>query len=177
MSNSFSTTTATTPTAGAYASVSDMVRRKDVRTLGDLVTDDNTRVTEANLASNNAITDALADASGVIESACFESNRYTADDLNGLEGNSLSLLKRLTCDLAFSMLRRRRGYDAEELEEFQWANDFLDRLRKGEAVFNVAANKDAGTPQVHTVTATKIANNNMARDRVRLFPNRRHPTS
>lgn len=160
----------------AYANGDDLVARKDARILGELVGDADTRITGSSLTGNANLLAALADASGQIEAACFIGGRYTADDLNGLSGNSQSLLKRLACDLAFTHLHRRRGYDTADLPEYTQANEMLERLRKGERIFDVEDVKDAGNPQIHTTTASDLATQNLARDRCRLFPARRFPS-
>ena len=79
----------------AYASVADLKKRFDVRTLGDLASDDGTQVASANLPADENVLAALDDASGEIDSAVLVARRYTTSDLTALTGNSLAYLKRL----------------------------------------------------------------------------------
>lgn len=164
----------------AYADASDIKARKDVRTLGDLVGDADTRATSVELDTDTVLATALQDASGIIDAAVFHAGRYSADDLNGLTGNSLALLKRLTCDIAYTLLRRRRGYtgdEGEDLAEFKQADQMLERLRKGERVFDVAEVIDAGNTQVVTITPTIVAQQNTVVSVAdRYFPTRPYPT-
>lgn len=121
----------------SFASPTDFLQRYDARIVGDLVADDGTQVSPSGLTSDLNLQAALDDASGDIESACLVGERYTPDDLAALTDNSLSLLKRICCDVAMAFLLRRRpsndpDNDAARLE---LAEKILDRLRTGEQVF------------------------------------------
>lgn len=165
----------------AYASASDMIARKDVRTLGDLVSDNGIRVIEGSLAGNAKMTAALEDASGLIEAGLLQGKRYSTADLAALTGNSMSYLKRLTCDIAFWLLwDRKPSYKPEDhsrsaaYEECQTA---LELLRKGQHIFNVETVKDAGLPDVQTPSLQQYENRNLMVERLRgpAFPARRIP--
>ena len=136
----------------AYASASDLLLRYDSRRVADLVSDAGER--SSNPASSPVLAAVLDDASGAIDAACRAAQRYLASDLAGLSGNSLALLKRLTCDLAFSYLVARRGYSANDQRvmapQAQSASDMLEMLRRGERIFNDTTDAAAAGVTVHT---------------------------
>lgn len=138
----------------AYASASDLIARKDARTLGDLVSDDNLRAEQVDLATNTVLLAALDDASGEVDAALMQGKRYSAADLADLTGNSLAYLKRITCDIAFALLWNRRGYTGSDAQQaaIEDSRKALERLRKGENVFNLEAQKDAGLPAITGAT-------------------------
>lgn len=163
----------------SYAAVSDLIKRYDVRDIADLASDTGDAVDTASLAADANILAALADASGDIDSALLAGNRYTTDDLEGLTGNSLAKLVRLTCDIAMAfLLGRRPAHDPERLKAFEErARLLLERLRKGENVFDLDPQKDAGTPDISFQTPSTVQANDLVRDRVRhYYPARRYPT-
>lgn len=166
----------------AYATAAQMITRYDARTIGELVADDGTRVTGATLLADPNLAVALDDASGQIDAALMQSNRYSADDLSGLTGNSAAHLQRITCDLAMGYLYARRPmYDVDSYQKFmELGNKILTQLRKGENVFNLSSQKDAGTPSVDGPTTVDYARLNLLPDRIKhFFPSRgsRLPTN
>jgi phage gp36-like protein len=142
----------------AYATVADLLLRYDSRRIGDLVSDNDTRVT--NLADNVVVLEALKDASSMIDSSCRVANRYSQNDLNNLTSEAANLRKRLCCDLAFGYLIQRRGYGAAELETmapgYINALDYLEKLRQGERVFDTTTHPDAGNTH-RTVVSKDIS--------------------
>jgi len=158
----------------AYADGNDLLARYDARILGDLIQDTGTRTTNTvTIAADANVAASLADASGLIESACFVGNRYSAADLSGLAGNGLALIKRITCDLAFALLRQRRGYDLEQFPLVEKTYALLDRLRLGERVFDVDEVEDKGNPTTDAIRIDTILQLNLIRDNIRYFPVRR----
>lgn len=123
----------------AYASPSDMLARYDARTLGDLVSDDNEQITAVDLTTDAVLLAMLDDASGSIDSELSVGGRFKPADLAGLTGSELSHLKRITCDIAFAyLLRRRGGIDAEKHgANLKLAETHLERLRRGETIFRI----------------------------------------
>jgi hypothetical protein len=106
--------------------------------------------------------------------------RYDASELSALAGNSLAHLKRITCELAMrNLLARRPAYKPEVLEIFEKRADRqLDRLRKGENVFNIDDHKEAGVPSVDGPSLAEVQNLNLLRDRTRnYYPSRRLPNN
>lgn len=136
----------------AYASAADLLLRYDSRRVADLVSDAGER--SSNPASSPVLAAVLDDASGAIDAACRAAQRYLTSDLAGLSGNSLALLKRLTCDLAFSYLVARRGYSANDQRvmapQAQSASDMLEMLRRGERIFDDTTDAAAAGVTVHT---------------------------
>jgi phage gp36-like protein len=168
----------------AYASSSDLTARYDSRIIRDLASDTGTPVSEGALATDTRVSAALDDASGRIDSALTVARIYSTDDLDALTGNSLALLKRITCELAMAFLisrRQEKMLDGSTAEVEQKGEDYLDRLRKGERLFGEAeAAKDAGLPSVDGPTSVEYAELNLLPDRTKhFFPSRasRLPTT
>lgn len=95
----------------SYASGQDYLARYDSRLFGDLVRDDGTQEPEDSLPIHPKLLTALQDAYGKIISSIVVGNRYTLAQLDpaNLAPEALDYLKRLNCDLAMLMLKRRRG--------------------------------------------------------------------
>lgn len=162
----------------AYANHDDMTNRFDAREIGDLLSDTGEPVDEGDFVSHPKLTAILEDASGEIEAALMVGGRYTAANLTSLTGNSLSHLKRITCELAMrDLLARRPAYNPEKLKAFEErCQGHLKQLRHGENVFNLADQKDAGVPSVGGLTTVETINLNLLRDRVQhYYPSRRLP--
>lgn len=163
----------------AYAAASDLINYKDARHLGDLCSDDGTRVASGSLSGDAKITAALDAASGEVEAALLQGKRYTAADLADLTGNSLAYLKKLTCDIAFWILwDRKPAYRPDEHSRekaMEQCAESLKKLRTGEHIFNVTAVKDAGVPDLQAPSLVELQRNNFLVDacRPRYFPDRR----
>jgi phage gp36-like protein len=163
----------------ALATPAQLMERFDHRTLGDMVADNDERVSSADLLDNTRIESALNDASGRIVAALRQGQRYTVAQLATLTGDSKYHLIRLTCDLAFVCLWNRKPYHDNELGEQiqERAEKDLDRLRKGEHVFDVDAVTEAGLPEIVTPTTVETRHLNLLVDTARgsYFPRRRTP--
>jgi phage gp36-like protein len=135
----------------AYATNSDMKVRYDVRRLGELVRDDGTKATAAQLESDTVLAAMITDAESWINAAVLTGKRYTLDDLEALAGTDKAMLTRLTCDLAYGFLVMRRGFTADEVSKmapgFKLALAALESLKAGEMVFNDEDNINAGRTQ------------------------------
>lgn len=119
----------------------------------------------------------LDDASGEIDAACFVGERYRAVQLLLLTGQDQAFLFRLTADLAYGLLRLRRGLSIEGFPQIADALAMLDALRRGQRVFAVPANELAGIPADEFPALAKYANWNLMRDAARrIFNNRRFQT-
>ena len=155
----------------SYASPADLIARKSVQTLGDLVSDDGTRITPTGLLANVNLQDALNDASGEIEAALLQGNRYQVSDLNALSGNSQGYLKRITCEIAWAfLLSRKPDRRVEELKAALELQDvYLERLRTGKNVFNVAAEIAAGQIAVVVPSVQSVQTKNLIRDMSRNY--------
>jgi phage gp36-like protein len=145
----------------SYATGTDFLKRFDARTTGDLCSDDGNRVPPALLLTDPNLLAALSDASGVINSAIFQGNRYQASDIAQLTDVDLSLLIRLCCNLAFGLLMMRRGNDVTGVPQYQEALRVLEQLKKGERIFNIQSAKDAGTGQAEFLSPIAKQNTNL----------------
>ena len=157
----------------SYADADDLTARFDWRIIADLASDSGTQVEESALGGNEKVAAALDDASGRIDAALSVAQVYTAADLAGLSGNSLAMLKRITCELAMLFLigrRQEKLLDGSLPPMEQKAEDYLDRLRKGERLFgDVAAAAAAGLPTVDGPTTVQYEELNLLPDRTRNF--------
>lgn len=164
----------------AYATAADLIARCDSRLLGDWVSDTGVRVAEGSLSGNAKITAALDDASGQIEVALLQGERYSVADLAGLTGNSAKHLIRMTCDVAVYLLQDRRRYGADNesrKEALQRSEEHLEDLRQGKHVFDITAVKDAGLMDGQVgPTAVELANSHLVRYRTKnYYPRPRTP--
>ena len=154
----------------AYAASTDLTARFDERVIADLASDSGEPV--GDLSSDATVEAALDDASGRIDAAVTVAQHYTPTQLAALTGTDLALLKRLTCELAMLFLMGRRqeswlGNDYERLEKR--VEDQLDRLRRGERLFGLEANRNAGLPTIDGPTTTQYDNLHLLRGRVHNF--------
>jgi phage gp36-like protein len=165
----------------AYATPADLLKRYDARTVGQLVSDNGISSNRQDLQDHPVLLAMLEDASGEIDSAVLQAKRYSTADLAALTGNTLALLKRITCTIAFGLLWERRPWSDDEDDGRQQAQkrarDLLADLRKGVAVFDVEAAEEAGLPAVETTSIQRIQSNNWTVDAARghYYPARRLP--
>ncbi|CAK9093030.1 Uncharacterized protein SCF082_LOCUS43762, partial [Durusdinium trenchii] len=89
--------------------------------------------------THSVVTTALDDASGKIKGALRKGNRYLPADLSALTGESLALLKRITCDIAMALLLDRRiDADADQSQKrHERAERYLEQIAAGDIVFDV----------------------------------------
>ena len=154
----------------AYASPADMVLRYDANTLSDLLSDTGEAI--ADLTNNASLLAMLAASSGRLEAALLVSNHYTVTELASLTGNSLALIKDIVCDLTMARVLRRRPEKiaSEALQAVaKEAEEYLDRLRKGDRIFDLAAHEAAGTPDVDGPSAADYEQLNLIPDRTKHF--------
>lgn len=153
-----------------YAASTDMTDRFDERPLADLVSDSGEPV--ADLSSDRKLQAALDDASGRIDAAVTVAQHYTPTQLASLTGTDLAMLKRLTCELAmlFLMARRQDTWFSDRYERLELRCEAqLDRLRKGERLFGLEVNREAGLPTIDGPTTTQYDNLHLLRGRVNNF--------
>ncbi len=163
----------------SYATGAQLVLRYDVRTLGQLASDTGVAVSPGAVAGDPVILAHLAQASGDIEAALLQGQRYTLTDLanvaadtaGAIYGNSNSFLARLCCDLAFASLWARRPWmkDNEEyaLKAREASNAELDRMRRGERVLAIQAVAEAAVPLITGPTRVQARELNMIVDQCR----------
>lgn len=176
----------------SYATPTDLLDRKSAETIGDLVTDSSSTPPDATaLLTDDKVQAALDSAAGAIEAALLVAGRYTVDQLaelaalsiennplnaNDVRYNSRAHLVQMNCDIAMAYLFARKPtmmtdqYKAAlELQDL-----YLERLRKGENVFNLQDPIEAGTPFSVTPTLAEIERLNLIRDTTRnYYPARR----
>lgn len=130
----------------AYVTPEEFLARYDARLIADLVSDSDNSVPIDQLPGNSKLLAALADASGIVEAAVLSGGRYDSSDLASLSGNNRALLVRIVSDLAYLLLKDRRGYllDDRAHHIMSRVDDWLKRLRNGEWIFSYESAKSAG---------------------------------
>lgn len=159
----------------AYATPADLLLRKSELTIGELVSESGTAVSPSGLLTDDKVEAALDSASGAIDAALLQAGRYTPGDLSALTGNSLAHLKHITCEIAMAYLFAiKPTYNSGEYDAAMKLHDlYLERLRKGENVFNVQTAIDAGTPTYDNPSVASVVQLNLIRDRtLHYYPHR-----
>jgi phage gp36-like protein len=146
----------------AYASISDLITRRDKRLIGELMGDMNDTPTDAELLASDVLSELLVDASGQVESAMLSGKRYLPADLESLTGNSLGFLKKIVCTIAMADLYERRpGYHMEQAKAYtELAQAYLKALRNGENLFNLDDHINAANPDTTAPTVVDYTNLN-----------------
>lgn len=153
-----------------YADAEDLIARYDEQTVKDLLSDTGEPI--ADLGGDERLSALLESASGRVEAALLVAKHYNANDLEGLTGNSLALLKDIVCDLTMARLLRRRPekFGGEAIANVaKEAEDYLDRLRNGDRIFDVPARQEAGLPSIDGPTALDYERLNLIPDRTKNF--------
>jgi hypothetical protein len=132
-----------------YATPAVFLEMADVRLLGDLVRDDGTEATPTQLLTDPNLAIALSRASGLIESAALQGERYTIDDLQSFPdgSNAQALLQGMVCGLAIQYVRRRRGYEEPDYAMYKDSREQLELLRDGHYIFPFVEVEEAGLVQ------------------------------
>lgn len=162
----------------AYAAISDLIARHDARLIGELISDTDDPASSAEVAVSTVLTALLTDASGQVESAMLCGDRYRPADLEGLTGNSLGLLKKITCIITMAALFDRRPGTHIEQEKYynERAQQYLEYLRTGKNLFLLTddtTNLDAAKPSTEGPSVVEYENLNLLPEQmVRHFPSR-----
>jgi phage gp36-like protein len=158
----------------AYAEVTDLTARYDIRDIADLSTDDGEPQDHDNLQSNAMILAALADASAEIDAALLAGGRYTTEQLDDLPARSKQYLISIVCSLAMAALFERRGeaFDKDRIERMtKRGREAIDSLRKGQNILGLPEVIDAGRVMTTGPKAIDIENRNDLTQRMsRYFP-------
>jgi len=151
----------------SHATPEDLVRYHDEMVIADLLSDSGEPI--ADLTSHPTLLALLQSAAGRVEAACSVSNLYQPEELAALTGNSEALLKEIESDLVMIRLLRRRPGKYEAIgAQVKDAEDYLDRLRKGERIFGgIAEVREAGLPQIEGPSIATY-------ERLNLIPDRTH---
>lgn len=163
-----------------YVEVSEFLKRFDQRDVGDLVSDNDLAVAPGALPADANLLACIGDASGDIEAALLAGSNYSTADLEGLTGNSLSKLRRMCSEITmFYLLDRRPNFDSDRLESHEkMRNRHIERLRKGENIFNLTEHVTAGLASVDGPTTQQYDDLNLWRDRTtNYFPARHLPNN
>lgn len=158
----------------AYAVIADVLERYDARQAAVLLSDTGTALTPVELAASTVLATLILDASGTVETALLQGNRYKPAQLETLTGNSLAYLKRLVCELTILYLIRRRPQGEWDSKPYDWVNAELKKLQDGVNLFNLedlsAAN--ASLPMLSTPSLVAVETNGLIRNRTKhFFPN------
>ena len=148
-----------TPTSGdiPYCTPTEFLRFHDANQVGQLVRDDRLQMTYAGLLLDPILTNHLAAASGDLESAALQGNRYAPADLAALQGNGRALLARLVATLAWGTLMERRGWpDGKIPATVLAARQTLLSLSLGQSVLPFAEVTAAGNPRSRFRTAFEL---------------------
>ena len=154
----------------AFADSTDMTARYDERTIGDLLSDDGTRVSPSVFPTNDKLNAALDATSGEIRAHLLRGQRYSQTDLDNLTGDDLEYLKDITCQGTFWRLYRRKPYQDKDQhnEARDQYKEILASLRRGDEVFaGVTDDIEAGRPKVDTVTRVQAQDWNLVADAMR----------
>jgi hypothetical protein len=157
----------------SFISNADFLKNYDYRVVGQMCSDTGTPVSQADLATDPNLSQALLGAAGEILMACLKGGRYSEDDLNNLSDASQAYLQRLNSDLAWFYLATRRKESVEDFPQVEYAREMLKGIANGEMVFNVAAAIDAGHAETVPLSLQTIADQNYLVDAVKMFPIRR----
>lgn len=157
----------------AYATPLDVRLRYDIRSVGDLVRDDNTQATVPEIDVDAVIAEFLKDASGRVEAAALVGRLYSSTDLDTIAAgrtNSGALLRRIVCDLVAEELRRRRMIAGDEpLPGYAEAIDYLNQLRIGAVIFAFAEVGAAGLAVSSPYTDFDLDRLNLVSSRTRFY--------
>jgi len=143
----------------------DLIARYDVETIGELATDDRTRLLRNEIPTHTNVLKALKAAQGETLARIRVGNRYSSEDLDKLDEYSLEHFKTVVCVIAMSRLfRRRPGIHAEMAKLVrEEADGWLTRISKGEEVFALnddTRHLDASVAEISGPTTIQTVNRN-----------------
>lgn len=144
-----------------YATANDFLERYDARLIGDLVSDDGTRVEVGDLPANAVVLAVLNDAGATVDAAVYVGNRYTPAQMSDLSDTAAAFVRRLVCDLALIYIKRRRGrFDPEkDAALLREVNDTLGALRDGKDLLLLTNQSEAQASTVELVRPELISVN------------------
>ncbi len=138
-------TVVATNNGSGYATVAQLLPFIDLRILGQLASDDGTKITPANLATNTTLLILIQAASGQLDSAVAIGQRYTPADIQALvvpvpgrpdlTSNAQMFVFKIIAGLLIGEAYSRRIDKTEPPPQNVWAEDMLERLRNGAAIF------------------------------------------
>jgi hypothetical protein len=134
----------------------------DWRPLAQLVSDSGQQSYPSSIAfqSDSILAQALLTASGMVESACLRGNRYTAADLQVLNGAGQAHLQWMVAWLAVGiMIRRRPGIGIplpDEWNAITGQGGWLDQLASGHRIFGFLETEAAGLVETHDLIESDL---------------------
>lgn len=132
----------------SYLTPTLFLQYMDGRSVADLVSDADVAVSTSSLTSNAIVQLALDTASGMVESACVQSSRYSPEDLAALTGVSQKYFYSLIARLAMCFLWERRPTENTKPGFYDATQKELEQVRHGERVFSFTETADAGTMEM-----------------------------
>jgi hypothetical protein len=167
----------------AWATGDDLVAYYDATTIGQMLKDDRTAVVAADVPTHPVIGRLLSMATGEVNSALNQAQRYSDAQLAAMPDSSLEYLRWLTVAIAVWHLRQRRLNTNPEQQALdkKIVDEHLNRLRKGEWVLGVPENQEAGIGEAVPFTQADVQRGpQLLRDRMTglngAFPKRRFPS-
>lgn len=153
-----------------YATANDLTSYFDANVIADLVSDDG--VPAQDVTTDPNVAKSLSAAASQINAAVMVSNLYSPADLASLTGDDREMLLELNCQLAMSKLIRRRPekFGADGYRELvEEGEERLEQLRKGQRLFNLPAQEEAGLPEVDGPTVATVEQLNLITARTKNF--------
>lgn len=131
-----------------FCSTSRFLQLYDARQTGDLLLDNNMRLTGIpSLESNEILNNLMLEATGEVESWVYCAQKYNVSDLQSLTGASKKLLERITGAIAWWFAYDRRHQGSKPIPAMSaWAFGKLEMMLDGKNIFGLAANSIAGNP-------------------------------
>jgi hypothetical protein len=164
----------------SWATGEDLAIFYDVSTIGQMLNDNRTVVQAADVPNHPVVNRILQLATGEVNSALMQSNRYSWDQLRSMSASSLEHLKNITCAVAVWHFFERRMTNNPDKQEAarKLAELHLERLRRGETVLGIESAQEAGIGEAVTFTqADQQRGTPLLRDRMSgtqgVFPSRR----
>lgn len=159
----------------SYLTAQQFLLRRDPRTVVQNATDDPNDplrvapipVVIANLSDPQTYSGKILDvklkaASGMLESACLRSQRYSPADLLSLEGNSAEYMQEILSSLVmFNLIGRRPGPAPPDtvVTQYEEAIKALNDLSEGIRIFAFQEVEQAGLPQTNQFNQSDLIQN------------------
>jgi hypothetical protein len=148
--------------ATARVTNADFIKRYDVRTLGDLLSDLGVRITA--VSTDTTLTEFLSEAEGEVLSKIRAGKRYTAADIALLAGVDLAYYKRLVVDNALNNLLNRRPDPARPVPpNVTKSLATIAAVAAGLAIFTLEDQSEAGVQVSRADTPTPRLTTNLIR--------------
>ncbi len=156
-----------TPAGGTtpYCTVTDVLTRADVRTLGDYLSDTGTRLTPTEVTTSGTsgyLFSLMQEASGEFESRMMRGMRYQVADIDEMiaqAGNGAQMIAGIVAGWALLLVWQRRPtrYAADDMPmSARLAGEKMEALSNGEAILPFLEAEQAGLEAHHIETETDV---------------------